>query len=418
MNQVEMLTMRLCPNGVPMRSLGAIGTTVSGLRGKSKDDFSEGNAPYVSYVEIFNNPGIDFVPEKRVKVHPDENQSSIQLGDVLVTGSSETRNECGMTAVVTTKPEQPIYLNSFCFIWRPNKDVELDPQFMKHLFRDRGFRDRVIETANGVTRQNISKPKFLGIEIPVPPISVQREIASVLNKFSELEAELKAELEAELEARKSQYVFYRESLFSKRASTLKSLDSVTSIWRGRRFVKDDIRTTGVPAIHYGEIYTKYGLAATEAYSFLDPELASKLRFVSPSDVVLVSAGETIEDIGKSFAWFGEGDAVIHDACYGIRSSVIDPRYMVHFFNTHNFRSQLRKYISSSKISAISTEKLGKVFIPVPSLEEQKAIADVLDSIDRLVSELSVGIPTEIAARRQQYEYYRTKLLTFKTLEAA
>jgi type I restriction enzyme S subunit len=160
------------------------------------------------------------------------------------------------------------------------------------------------------------------------------------------------------------------------------------------------------------------LAATEAYSFLDPELASKLRFASPGDVVLVSAGETVEDIGKSFTWLGEGDAVIHDACYGIRSTEIDPRYMVHYFNTHNFRSQLRKYISSSKISAISTEKLGKVFIPVPSPEEQKAIADVLDSIDCLVSDLSVGLPGEIAARRQQYEYFRGKLLTFKKLEVA
>ena len=174
----------------------------------------------------------------------------------------------------------------------------------------------------------------------------------------------------------------------------------------------------MPAIHYGEIYTKYGLAASKAYSYLDPELASKLRFASPGDVVLVSAGETIEDIGKSFTWLGEEDVVIHDACYGIRSSEIEPRYMVHYFNTHHFRSQLRKYISSSKISAISTEKLGKVFIPIPSPEEQKAIADFLDSIDSLVSDLSAGLPAEIAVRRQQYEYYRNKLLTFKELEVA
>ena len=70
------------------------------------------------------------------------------------------------------------------------------------------------------------------------------------------------------------------------------------------------------------------------------------------------------------------------------------------------------------LSAISTEKLGKVFIPVPSLEEQKVIADVLDSIDCLVSDLSVGLPGEITARRKQYEYFRGKLLTFKKLDVA
>jgi len=254
--------------------------------------------------------------------------------------------------------------------------------------------------------------EFAPKEIPVPPLEIQDEIVRILDKFTQLEAEL----EAELEARKTQYEFYRESLFNIHVSKQKSIDAVCSIWRGRRFVKDDIRSEGVPAIHYGEIYTKYGLAAQKTYSFLDPELASKLRVVSPGDVVLVSAGETIEDIGKSFTWLGDEDAVIHDACYGIRSSEIDPRYMVHFFNTHNFRSQLRKYISSSKISAISPEKLGKVFIPVPSAQEQKEIADILDSIDSLISDLTVGLPGEIAARRQQYEYYRRKLLTFKELE--
>jgi len=141
-----------------------------------------------------------------------------------------------------------------------------------------------------------------------------------------------------------------------------------------------------------------------------------LRFASQGDVIMVSAGETIEDIGKSFTWLGKEDVVIHDACYGIRSSTIDSRYMVHFFNTHNFRFQLRKYISSSKISAISTEKLGKVLIPVPSMGEQRSIADVLDSLDRLVSDTGCGLPSEIAARHQQYEYFRSKLLTFKNLE--
>jgi type I restriction enzyme S subunit len=237
-------------------------------------------------------------------------------------------------------------------------------------------------------------------QIPIPPIEIQREIVGILDNFTELEA------------RNSQYAYYRESLFDEDVSASSPLDSVASIWRGRRFVKDDILLDGVPAIHYGEIYTKFGLAATEAYSYLDSALAAKLRFASPGDVILVSAGETIEDIGKSFTWLGKQDVVIHDACYGIRSKTVDPRYMVHFFNTHNFKSQLRRYISSSKISAVSIEKLGKVFIPVPSLEKQRKVADVLDSFDALISDIIIGLPNEISARRQQYDYFRNKLLTF------
>ena len=174
----------------------------------------------------------------------------------------------------------------------------------------------------------------------------------------------------------------------------------------------------MPAIHYGEIYTKYGLAASEAFSYLESGLAAKLRFAKTGDVILVSAGETIEDIGKSFVWLGKEDVVIHDACYGVRSEVVDPRFMVHFFNTHNFRSQLQKYISTSKVSSISTEKLGQVFIPVPPMAKQLEIANILDSFDALVSDVSIGIPAEIELRRKQYEYYRDKLLTFKELESA
>ena len=92
--------------------------------------------------------------------------------------------------------------------------------------------------------------------------------------------------------------------------------------------------------------------------------------------------------------------------------------MVHFFNTHNFRSQLQKYISTSKVSSISTEKLGQVFIPVPPMAKQLEIANILDSFDALVSDVSIGIPAEIELRRKQYEYYRDKLLTFKELESA
>jgi type I restriction enzyme, S subunit len=264
----------------------------------------------------------------------------------------------------------------------------------------------------------LNKVNLEKLMISVPPIEAQQVIVSILDKFTELQAELQAELQSELEARKSQYEFYRESLFEEDVSSSKPLASVSSIWRGRRFVKDDILLEGVPAIHYGEIYTKFGLAATEAFSFLDPALAAKLRFASPGDVVLVSAGETIEDIGKSFSWFGKQDVVIHDACYGIRSEAVDPRYMVHFFNTHNFRSQLRKYISSSKISAVSTEKLGKVFIPVPSLQKQREVAEVLDAYDSLISDISVSLPAEISSRRQQFEYYRSKLLAFEDLVAS
>ena len=193
---------------------------------------------------------------------------------------------------------------------------------------------------------------------------------------------------------------------------LRTLGELGTITRGKRFVKADLVESGTPCIHYGEIYTKYGTWATNAFSFLEAQHASRLRFARPGDVIIVSAGETIEDIGKSVAWLGHEDIVIHDALYAFRGS-LDPKYVAYFSQTDDFHNQIRRNISSSKISAISTENLGKVRIPVPPLEVQREIAGILDKFDALVNDFTCGLPAEIRARRQQYEYYRNRLLSFQ-----
>jgi type I restriction enzyme S subunit len=199
---------------VPTYPLGEIGETVSGLRGKSKNDFTDGNAPFVSYVDISNNPALNFEVERLVKVDPSEKQNEIRLGDVLITGSSETKEDVGLTSVVTSEPKMKTYINSFCFIWRPNKNIDLFPNFSKHLFRADEFREMVIRTANGVTRQNLSKPKFLAIRIPIPPIKAQKEIAAILDKLESSHNEISKELKAEIEAVRQQYEYYRTKLLT------------------------------------------------------------------------------------------------------------------------------------------------------------------------------------------------------------
>src|SRR5215471_21055157 len=133
---------------------------------------------------------------------------------------------------------------------------------------------------------------------------------------------------------------------------------------------------------------RYGTSATEAFSYLTPERAARLRAAHPGDVIVASAGETVEDIGKAVAWLGDENVVIHDACYAFRSK-LEPKYVVYFFQTDDFHNQIRKYISSSKISAISTENLGKVRIPVPPIQVQREIVRVLD----MFSGLATGLAT-------------------------
>jgi type I restriction enzyme S subunit len=91
----------------------------TGLSGKSKEDFSLGNAPYVSYLNIGNHLALPEKIDARVQVRYGEKQNFIQKGDLLFTGSSEDLEGVGLTSEVQHTPKELTYLNSFCFGWRP-----------------------------------------------------------------------------------------------------------------------------------------------------------------------------------------------------------------------------------------------------------------------------------------------------------
>lgn len=245
--------------------------------------------------------------------------------------------------------------------------------------------------------------------IPIPPLNIQAEIVRILDTFTEITTELTAELTA----RKKQYNYYREQLltFEEGEVEWERLGDVGEFIRGKRFVKTDIILEGVPCIHYGEMYTHYNIWAGEAKSYISEELAIKLRKATYGDVVMVAAGETIEDIGRGTAWLGDEDIVIHDACFFYKSS-LNPKYVAYYTRTKSFHDQIRKSISSGKISAINAKGFEKVIIPVPSPDEQARIVSILDKFNALTSSITEGLPREIELRQKQYEYYRNMLLSF------
>lgn len=200
----------------------------------------------------------------------------------------------------------------------------------------------------------------------------------------------------------------------------KPLKEIGEFQRGKRFVKADIVEFGAPCIHYGEIYTHYGIWTQSAKSFLDKKLAAKLRFARPGDVIIVAAGETIEDIGNGTAWLGDDCIAIHDACFSFRSP-LDAKYVSYFLRTRKFKSQIEKHISSGKISSINAEGLGKAKIPIPSPNDQKksqAIqAEIVRTLDSF-AELTAELAAELAARKKQYSFYRDQLLSHPSKHVA
>lgn len=405
----------MCPKGVEMSPLSELAVTIPGLAGKTKSDFSDGNARFASYRNIFANPNLDLNSPDFVKVGETERQNSLHRGDILITGSSESLEDVGMSSVVTVEPSEPVYLNSFCFIVRPNRTDMFDPNFTKHLFRSESIRKQIRRAASGVTRINISKPRFMKIRIPVPPFEVQREIARILDQFTELEAQLEAQLEAELEARRKQYEHYRHGVFSfddevgVRWSTLGAISSKVSSGGTPSSGRDDFYGGDIPWVRTQEV--DFGVITTTGKTITEAGLQnSSAKWISANCVIVAMYGATAAKVA-----INAFPVTTNQACCNLQ---IDPaqaeyRYVFHLVSREY---QRLKALGEGSQSNLNANKVKEYPIPVPSLAEQQRIVSLLDNFDALVNDLSVGLPAELAARRKQYEHYRDRLLTFKELE--
>lgn len=182
------------------RRLGEIGVTFNGLRGKTKVDFGEGK-PYVQYMQIFSNSKINLEEFGLVKIEENENQSKVQYGDVFFTTSSETPKEIG-TASVMLEEVDDVYLNSFCFGFRPNSLTELVPKFSRYLFRSELFRRKIIKLAQGSTRFNMSKIELMKLQVLLPKEDEQIKIANFLTSLDDSIESIRVEIDGSIEYKK------------------------------------------------------------------------------------------------------------------------------------------------------------------------------------------------------------------------
>ena len=250
------------------------------------------------------------------------------------------------------------------------------------------------------------------IEIPLPPLEVQNEIVRILDTFTSHAAEL----QAELQARKEQYEYYRNKLltFDENDKGVKwmKLGEIGTFVRGNGLQKKDFTEIGVGCIHYGQIYTYYGTSTDTTKSFVPYDLAQKLTKVKSGNLVIACTSENIEDVCKAVVWLGEEDIVTGGhACVFAHNEI--PKYIAYIFQTEYFFQQKKKYARGAKVIDIKMSDLEKITIPVPPLSEQQRIVSILDKFESLVNDLTAGLPAEIAAVQEQYEYYRNKLLTFE-----
>ena len=162
------------------RQLGEIGTTYSGLSGKNKSDFEKGNSNFVTFLEVLNNPilkNIDLT--NKVEIKENEHQNKVKRNDILFNTSSETPEEVATSTVVDVN-QSNLYLNSFCFGFRPN--VKFSNYYIGYYLRSNHFRNRVFCLAQGISRYNISKKSLIKLKLSLPKLEEQDKIGKIFNQ--------------------------------------------------------------------------------------------------------------------------------------------------------------------------------------------------------------------------------------------
>ena len=371
---------------VEWKKIKDIGDFYGGLSGKSKEDFSDGNAKFVTYMNVFKNEKLNTDISETVKVGKNEKQNKVQYSDVLFTGSSETPDECGMSSVVCHQPKEDVYLNSFCFGLRWKDEGMFNPVFLSHFLRSSRMRKAIARTANGVTRFNVSKKLFANIEIPIIAKEEQKRIGEELDTFTSLISKL----DEEIALRKKQYEHYRNHLLSFEGRDdveWNEISSNCSIERGKRVVRKDLDTEGVIPVYQNSLiplgyYSEYNCKAGKT--------------------IVIGAGSagSVAYIDKDF-WAA-------DDCYFFSEvDVVNQKFLYYYLSKEEtfLKSQVRK----GSVPRLSRTIIEKVKVPLPTLSEQHQIVEELDAMTSLISALE----QEKALRQKQYEYYREKLLTFE-----
>ena len=397
MSRIDDLIRKHCPNGVVRRSIESFATCISGATPKSgvSSYWEGGTIPWMSSGEV--NKKTVHETESFITQEGFDSCSTrmIPRNSVVIAlaGQGKTRGMVARTRIELCTNQ------SLCSVVL-NDEVNCD--FLFHFLSSQYQVLRSISSGEG-TRGGLNLGMIREFEVPVPPMEVQLEIVRVLDTFQELEAEL--------EARKEQYAYYRRELLT-----------------------FDMSRSDVEFLKLAEVANFTNAKAHERLADPEGEIAlltsrfistqgRQARYVKQADVrtpaVRNQTALVMSDLPNGRA-LARAFFVDQDGKYAANQRVclvdprdeerVLPRFLYYILDRNQ---QLLRYDSGFDQTHLSKDQILGIQIPVPPLEVQEEIVEILDKFDALVNDISVGLPAELNARRRQYEYYRDRLLSFE-----
>lgn len=302
-----------------------------------------------------------------------------------------------------------------------SKDCDkLDIKFLFYYLSSLTEKFQAKARANAVKLPQLSIGDTDKFEIPLPPIEVQTEIVRILDKFTSIEAELEAELKAELDCCKRQYEYYRDKLLS-----FDNVGGQEVEWKKMSEVCQKTSKINWKLVEGEYKYIDLSSVDRDNHKISDCTIINKenapsraQQVVKTGDILFGTTRPTLMRfcyIPKEY----DGEVCSTGYCViRVNNEMINSHFAYHFLFTQEFQDYVEGHQKGASYPAISNKDVMSFELPIPSLQEQERIANILDRFESLTTSLQSGLPAEIAARRQQYEYYRDKLLTFKRKGAA
>jgi type I restriction enzyme S subunit len=405
MNKIQQLIQQYCPNGVEFKELQEVFDIKNGYTpSKGNPEFWEnGTIPWFRMEDIRANGRV--LSDSIQHITPESVKSSgLFAANSIIVSTSATIGEHALITVDFLANQR-----FTCLTRKGNYTDRLDMLFFQNYMYliDEWCKNNI--NISGFA--GVDMPKFKKLQIPIPPIEVQQEIAYILDSFTQLEAEL----EAELEARRAQYAYYRAKLLNfnnKRGGynwlTLRELCLKTDNMKWKENDNIDFKYIDLSSVD------RMSNKITEAKIITSQNAPSRAQqIVRNNDVIF---GTTRPTLKRYCLITPEYDGQICSTGFCVlraNTEMILPKYLFFVLTTSDFYNYVENNQEGAGYPAISNSKVKEYKMAVPSIEEQNRIVEVLDKFDSLVNDISIGLPAEIDGRRKQYNYYRGKLLDFK-----
>lgn len=423
MSRLQELIKEYCPNGVEYKTLNDITKSINiGINPRKFFKLNPDNAKgfYVTVRELNGLKGVkqydktDLISLEAVNII--NQRANIEIDDILFSNTGTV----GKLALVI---EEALNwgVNEGIYIIKPKKNIIISKFLYYFLDSELAYRD-YSKKFTGSTLKHITQKALADIKIPVPPIEVQREIVRILDNFTELTAELKMKLTMELTARQKQYEYFRDLLLSfdvRRGGTFevkyKTLEEIASIkarigWQG--LTKREYLVTGNYYLVTGIDFKNDAIDWEHCHYVTKERYEQDTNIQIKNDDILVTKDGTLGKI--AYVTLLDKPATLNSGVFVIRrkTSRVSNRFLYHYLKSPFLMEFARSKLTGGTIKHLNQSVITQLPIPLPPIEIQNRIVNVLDNFDAICSDLKIGLPAEIEARQKQYEYYRDKLLSF------